>query len=108
MSLAGREPKVYRQTVGVHNGVDLTRQSASRAPHMLLCIARDAGPVLVHAYYGSINHLHGRIMACGQRIHQPVPNASLPPANEAVVAGGRRPVALRQIAPRSTRTQNPK
>src|SRR5664280_1627585 len=47
-------------------------------------------------------------MACGQRIHQPVPNASLPPANEAVVASSRRPVALRQIAPRRTRTQNPK
>jgi hypothetical protein len=46
--LAGCEPKVYRQTVGVHNGVNLTRQSASRVPHMLLCIARDIGAVLTH------------------------------------------------------------
>jgi hypothetical protein len=60
----------------------------------------------VHAHNGRINHLHGRIMACGQRIHELVPHASPSPTNEAIVAGDVRAKALGQIAPWRTRTQN--
>ena len=42
--LAGREAKAHRQTIGVHDRVNLARQSASRATHILLFVAGDAGP----------------------------------------------------------------
>ena len=49
MGLTGREAEVHWQTIGVHNNVNLARKSASRTAHMLLFIARDAGPVLARA-----------------------------------------------------------
>jgi len=39
--------------------------------------------MLVHAHDGGIDHLHRRIVTSGQRIHDPVANASPPPPNEA-------------------------
>jgi hypothetical protein len=44
----------------------------------------------VHAYNGRIDHLHGRIVSRRQAIHDPIPDACLSPANEAIVAGGMR------------------
>jgi hypothetical protein len=55
-------------------------------PHVLVVIVRNAGSVLMHAHDGCIDHLHRRVMTGGQRIHDPIPDASLPPTNEAVVA----------------------
>src|SRR5689334_19906241 len=46
-------------------------------------------------------------MGCGDRIHQAVPDASFAPAVEAVVNGGWRPIALRQVRPERTRAQHP-
>jgi hypothetical protein len=46
--------------------------------------------------------MHRRIMTGGQRIHDPVPYASLPPTNEAIIASGAGTKGLRQIAPGST------
>src|SRR5438552_2058699 len=63
--------------------------------------------MLMHADDGRINHLHGCIMACGQRIHELVPHASPAPANKAIVAGGVWAEVVRQIAPWRTRTQDP-
>jgi hypothetical protein len=55
---------------------------------MLLCIARDARPVLAHTHDGRIDHLDCHVISSGQGIHNLVPYAtSLPPANEAIVAG---------------------
>jgi len=54
-------------------------------------IVRNAGSVLMHAHDGCIDHLHRRVMTGGQRIHDPIPDASLPPTNEAVVASGAGP-----------------
>jgi len=42
--------------------------------------------MLVDAHDGGIDHLHRRVMTGGQRIHDPVPYASPPPANEAIIA----------------------
>ena len=42
---------------------------------------------------------NGRIMGCGQGGHDLTPDACLPSANEGIVAGGVRSVAVRQIAP---------
>ena len=36
----------------------------------------------------------------GQRIHDPVPNAGLPPPNEAIIASGAGTISFRQIAQR--------
>jgi signal transduction histidine kinase len=41
-------------------------------------IVRNAGSVLMHAHDGCIDHLHRRVMTGGQRIHDPIPDASLP------------------------------
>jgi hypothetical protein len=61
--------------------------------------ARDAGSVLVHANNGSIDHLHRRVMTGGQRIHDPVPKAGLPPLNETIIASGVEATGFGRIAP---------
>jgi hypothetical protein len=50
----------------------------SRANHILVIVVRYAGFVLMHANDGGINHQHGSVVAGGQCIHDPVPDASLP------------------------------
>ena len=86
MRLTGREAEATRQTIGVYDGVDLAGKSTSRTAHMLLFVACDTGPVLVHAHDRRIDHLHRRIMSSSQRFHDLVPDASASPANEAVIA----------------------
>ncbi len=56
----------------------------------------------MHAHDGCIDHLHRRVMTGGQRIHDPIPDASLPPTNEAVVASGAGAIGFRPIAPGGT------
>jgi hypothetical protein len=78
-----------------HAGEQTRASLGPMVVHMLLSVARDAGPVLVHPHERRIDHLHRRIVSCGQPIHDLVPDASLPPANEAIVASRMRSVALR-------------
>jgi hypothetical protein len=66
---------------------------------MLAAVIGDAGPMLVYADDRGIDHLHRRIMSGSQRIHDPVPDASPPPANKAIVASRMGTVAVWQIAP---------
>src|SRR5438477_11557777 len=82
--LAGSQCKSDRQPAGIDDCVYLGRQSATRPAHQLFTIASDASSMLMHADDGPINHLHGCIMACGQRIHELVPHASPAPANKAI------------------------
>src|ERR1035438_232448 len=96
-----------RQAIGVDDRVNLARQPALPTAHILMGIVRDTGPVLVYAHNGGIDHLYRRIVTSGQRIHDPVPYSPTP-TNEAIVAGRAGTVDLRQIAPRRTRTQDPK
>ena len=56
-----------------------------------MIVIRDAGSVLVHSDDGGVNHLYRRVMTGSQRIHDLVPDASLPPPNEAIVTGGAGP-----------------
>jgi hypothetical protein len=84
MRLAGREANLYRQAIGIHDGMNFGRQPATRAAHVLLIIASDAGSVLMHSHDGRIDHLHRRIMHCSQCIHDLVPDASPSPANKVV------------------------
>lgn len=44
--------------------------------------------VLVHPRDRGIDHLDRRVVTGGQGIHNPVPNASLPPTDKAIVASG--------------------
>jgi hypothetical protein len=64
------------------------------------------GSVLVHADDRGIDHLHRRVTTGGQCIHDPVPDASPPPPNEAIVTSGAGTVVLRQVAPWRTGTQD--
>jgi hypothetical protein len=62
MNLAGGEAEPHRQPVGVNNGVNFAGQSASRTAHVLFSIACYAGPMLVHAHDGRIDHLYSCIL----------------------------------------------
>jgi hypothetical protein len=108
VSLAGREAKLHRQAIGVHDSVNLARKPASRPAHVLFSIPCDAGSVLVHPHDGCVDHLNCAIVAGGQGFHDLVPDASLSPAHEAIVASRVSPIVLVQIALRRTRTFNPK
>src|SRR6476620_11817455 len=99
MSLAGRKSEMYRQSVGVHHRVNLAGQAASRAAHVLMIVVRDTGAVLVHAHDRCIDHLHRRVMTGGQRIHDPVPYASPPPPNEAILTSSAGTIGGWQVAP---------
>ena len=55
-----------------------------------------------HVSWGLFDHLHRRIVSGCQRFHDPAPNACPSPTDEAVVAGRRRSIVLRQITPRRT------
>src|SRR6516165_1458182 len=50
--------------------------------------AIDAGTVLMHADNRRVDHLYRRVMGASQRVHNPAPDASPAPANEAIVASG--------------------
>src|SRR5271170_7808971 len=62
----------------------------------------------MYADNGCVDHLDCRIMRGSERSHDLSPDASPSPTNEAVVAGGVRAVAVREITPRRARPQDPK
>src|SRR5664279_495126 len=107
MRFTWRQSEMDRQAVSVHDRVNLAGQATSRAAHVLVIVVGHACPVLVHADDGGINHLHRRVMTGSKRIHDPVPDASPPPPNEAIVTGGAGTVGFREVAPWRTRAQNP-
>src|SRR5262245_35108518 len=99
MHLTTSEPEPHRQTIAVHNDMDLAGQPATRATNMLAVVIGDAGTMLVHADNGRIDHLHCRIMCHRQGIHDLIPDASASPANKAVIASRGRTIAVWQITP---------
>lgn len=79
-------------------------------------IDRDSDPnplfyrrgLLMGANGSAVDHLDVALMDGGDGVHQPIPDASLSPSHEAVVTGGARPIALRQVPPWRTGSQHPK
>ena len=61
----------------------------------------------MHTDNRGVDHLHCRIMGHGQCVHDPAPDTSPPPANEAVVASGIRTEVIRQVAPWCSGSQHP-
>jgi hypothetical protein len=55
----------------------------------------------------AVDHLDVAVVGSGDGIHHPIPDSSLSPSHEAVVAGCVRAIAFRQVAPRCTGSQNP-
>src|SRR4029453_16945194 len=109
MRLPGRKSEMDRPAAGVHHRVNLAGQAASRVAHLLVIVVGHGSPVLVHTNDGGIDHLHRRVVTGSQRFHDPVPDASPPPPNEAIVTtGGAGTVAFWQVAPWRTGAQNPK
>ena len=47
----------------------------------------------------AIDHLHVAIVGLGDRIHQPIPHPGFAPTVEAIVGGGVRAIAARQVPP---------
>ena len=54
----------------------------------------------MHTDNRCVDHLHRCIMGSGQCVHDPAPDASPPPAKEAVVVSGVRTEVIGQVAPR--------
>src|SRR5262249_19843685 len=88
--------------------MNLAGQTAPRPAHGLFVVLSNASRVVVHAHNARVNHLHGRIMSRSERVHNPYPDASPSPANEAIVAGRIWSETVWQIAPRCAGSQNPK
>jgi hypothetical protein len=63
--------------------------------------------MLVNADTGRVDHDDVAVVSLGNGFKKPVPDTCLPPADEAVVAGGRRPVALRDFRPGRARPKPP-
>ena len=99
MHLTTSEREPHRQTIAVHNDMDLAGQPATRATNMLAVVIGDAGTMLVHADNGRIDHLNRRIMCHRQRIHDLIPDARASPANKAIVTSCRGTIAVWQITP---------
>jgi hypothetical protein len=85
----------------------LAGQAASRPAHGLSLVASNASGVLMNAHNGRVDHLDGCIMSSSHCVHDPAPNASPTPPNEAIVASGVGAELMRQIAPRCPRSQDP-
>jgi len=61
----------------------------------------------MHSDDRSVDHLNGCVMRRGQRVHDPAPDTSPPPADEAIIGGSIRPEASGQVAPRCAGAQDP-
>jgi hypothetical protein len=64
--------------------------------------------LVMHADNGSVDHLHSRVVSSGKGVYDTAPHASPPPANEAIVAGGVWTEVDWKVAPRRSRSQDPK
>jgi hypothetical protein len=62
----------------------------------------------MNAHNRGVNHLYSCIMSSSERLNDPTPNTCPAPANEAIVASGVGAEALREVAPRRSRSQDPK
>ena len=65
------------------------------------------GGLLMNSHAGRIDHLHLAVMGGNHRVHQPIPDAGFAPAVEPIVDCRRRPIALRQVSPGRSRSQDP-
>src|ERR1043166_1062038 len=63
--------------------------------------------MLMHANNRRIDHLHGGVVSAAQRAHDPAPDASPSPTDEAIIASGIWAELLRQVAPWRPRSQDP-
>ena len=60
----------------------------------------------MNAHDRAVDHLHLAVVRLHDGVHQLVPDTGLSPPVEAIVDRRERPVALRQIAPRTARAQD--
>src|ERR1700751_5560403 len=107
MRFTGRQSESNRQAIGIDQRMNLAGQSASRPPHRLSPVSRDARPMLMYANNRGVDHLHGGIMGAGQCTHELCPHARASPANEAIVASRVRAKVIRKITPWRPRSQDP-
>jgi hypothetical protein len=63
--------------------------------------------VLMHTDDRRIDHLYRWIVGSSQHVHDPAPDTSPSPANEAVVASGVRTEVVREVAPWRSGSQYP-
>src|SRR5262245_41986970 len=87
--------------------MNLAAQPASRPAHCLFSVPRDACAVLMHSDNRRVDHPNGCVMRRGQRVHDPAPDTSPPPADEAIIRGSIRPEATGRVAPRCAGAQDP-
>src|SRR6478752_456412 len=98
MGLTGAQPQLYRQTIAIDHRMDFARQAAAGPSHRLALVPCDAGPMLMHADNGGIDHLDGGIVSGGKCVYDTAPDASPPPTDEAIIASGVWAKRLRSMA----------
>jgi hypothetical protein len=96
------------EAAAINHRMYLAGETTPRPSHGLSLFAGDAGGVLMNARNRGVDHLDGSIMSSSQSVHDPAPNVSPTPTNEAIVASGVRAERLRQIAPRCAGSQDQK
>lgn len=63
--------------------------------------------LLVRPDESAVDHLDVGIRRVGNGVHHPIPDPNLTPSHEAIVAGGARTIAFRQVAPWRAGSQHP-
>jgi hypothetical protein len=87
--------------------VDLRHQPTSGTTDAIVAAATGAGPMLMTADDGAVDHLDLGVAWVRDRIQDAVPDARASPSHEPIVAGGVRAVALGQSALWRTGPQYP-
>jgi hypothetical protein len=99
MRLTGAQCQPYRQAIAIDQRMNSAGQATARSSHRLASIPCDAGPMLMHADNGGVDHLDSGIMGSGKCVYDAAPDTSPPPADEPVVASGVWAKRSRQITP---------
>ena len=120
LTLAFAQFQPDRIAIGVDHRMDFGRQSAARAPHASGCsdvprcgevgVLRppfDVRGVLMHPDGGGRDHLKVAALSLRHRYENRGPNPDFPPADEPVVTGRGRAIALWVISPRRTSSKTP-
>ena len=88
MLLTAANRDVEWQPVRIDHGVDFCRQPSTGTSKGFAYIGPDAARVLMCANYCAINHLNFGIVPVRDSCQDAIPNSSVTPSNEPIVAGG--------------------
>ena len=99
MLLTGAQREAQRQPLPVHHGMDLGRQPTSGTSRAVADMSANAGPILMHADHGAVDHPQAGFFETGKGLEEAIPDAGASPADEAIVTSRVGSEAIGQVAP---------